>query len=228
MVLTEKRFRLIHYDRSRPYASTLFDIHAEAVLFVEYVLGVASTNEACLGLDTSVQWTIDQTSGKKIAGTLAMDDGKGETMPVTYALDMTQAPFTRAGLFGKGLVTWPVIDPTTGDALLVKDVWHSDARESECWFMEEAKVIPGVVEVIQYCEGHADTLKLRPEGIDIKDLKFKRRVQSRLVMKRYGDSIWTFRSRLELVRAMRDAIFGAPFPLCGCVSTHKHRQDITS
>ncbi|KAJ3538890.1 hypothetical protein NMY22_g4984 [Coprinellus aureogranulatus] len=203
LLVTEKVFRLIHFDRSGVYVTKLSDIHKDASLFVQFAAGLMSPDERVLGLDTSVQWTIDQTLCRKVAGTITLSDTSGSE---TYELDMNEPPFVRPGIRGRGTVGWPARDPTTGEAVLVKDSWHTDSRHSECEFLLKAKGIPGIVEILDHEDYCAETAQYRPTGFDNEE--FRNRFKPRLVLKRYGEPIWFFRSRLRLLLALRDVLVG--------------------
>jgi hypothetical protein len=108
--MTEKVFRLVHYDRSGVYVTPLFDIHKDASLLVQFVIGLTSPNEGDLGLDTSVQWTIDAVSGRKVSGTIQLEEHEPEDVAASqrlmiYDLDMSEPPFVRPGIRGRGTVT---------------------------------------------------------------------------------------------------------------------------
>ncbi|KAJ3538891.1 hypothetical protein NMY22_g4983 [Coprinellus aureogranulatus] len=209
MVLTEKVFRIVHHDRSSIYVSPFFDINKDAALFVRYVVGLTSSNEQHLGLDTSVQWIIDPRSGKKVAGTIELsqvDDAAHSVATTKYDLDMTQVTYVRPDLRGRGTVAWHALDPASGEPVLVKDSWHTDSRESECKYLLEAQGIPGIVEMVAFQDCIAETADYRPPGF--KNREFRNRSKLRVATKKYGKSVWFFRSRLQLVYAFRDALAG--------------------
>ncbi|KAJ3502929.1 hypothetical protein NMY22_g18425 [Coprinellus aureogranulatus] len=209
LLLTEKVFRLVHFDRSGIYVTPLFDIHKDASVLVQFVAGLMSPSEAVLGFDTSIQWTVDESSGKKVAGIITLNERDEETGAFTekkYNLDITEAPFVRPGIRGRGTVAWNAKDPATGAAVIIKDSWHTDSRASECEFIRKAKGIPGIVEILVYQQDCSQTISYRPLGYKSKD--FRNRFKLRLVLKRYGAPIWFFRSRLQLLYALRDVLVG--------------------
>ncbi|KAJ3518590.1 hypothetical protein NMY22_g13599 [Coprinellus aureogranulatus] len=209
LLLTEKVFRLVHFDRSGIYVTPLFDIHKDASILIQFVAGLMSPSEEVLGFDTSIRWIVDEPSGKKVAGTITLNELNEETgafTEKTYNLDVNGAPFARPGIRGRGTITWKAKDPVTGAAVIIKDSWHTDSRTSECEFIRKAKGIPGIVEVLGYQKDCSQTISYRPLGYKSKD--FRNRFKLRLVLKRYGAPIWFYRSRLELLYALRDVLIG--------------------
>lgn len=214
MVVTQERFRLVHYDRSGTYVTPLFNIHSDKEVFIRFVLGLGSPEEERLGLDTSVQWTIDQTTGKKVAGTIKVrqqDEAAKDPKVVTYNLNMDEPPFVRPGIRGRGTTAWRATDPTTGEEVIIKDAWRTSARCGECEYLVAARGIPGVVQLQGYEDCCAETLNYRPPGFEAGH--FQNRIKLRIVLKRYGPCITQFRSRLMLFRALRDAIIGMHIPI---------------
>ncbi|TEB22076.1 hypothetical protein FA13DRAFT_1799188 [Coprinellus micaceus] len=97
-MVTENHVCLVHYDRSGVYFSPLIDINKEKETFIRLILGVSSPDEKILGLDTSVQWVIDDVTGRKVSGTVKVDEKdpeKGTSTVVTYDLDMEEPPLIR-------------------------------------------------------------------------------------------------------------------------------------
>ena len=220
LLLTEKHFRLVHYDRSVVYATPLLDIHKDASLFVQFVLGLTSPNECHLGLDTSVQWRIDARSGRKVSGTVELskfDEVTKAPSTLVYELDMSEPPFLRPGIHGRGTVGWHAKDPATGEGVLVKDIWHTDSRVSECEYLQAAQGIPGIVELLASQNNCAETQQYLPPGLP--NPEYHNRCKLRVAVKKYGLPLWYFRSRIQLLRALRDTLIGErPFPTSTVVS----------
>ncbi|TEB14494.1 hypothetical protein FA13DRAFT_1721535 [Coprinellus micaceus] len=194
--------RLVHCKR-------LSRLQSDASLFVQFVIGLTSPNKEDIGLDTSVQWKIDKSSGKKVSGTITVNEYNDDTdtsTPKTYDLDMAEQPFLRPGICGRGTVGWQATDPSTGQSVIIKDAWRPASKNSESGYLLGTKGIPGVVEMLGYQDYCAQTAHFRPPGFSGKE--FTDRFKLRLVMKKYGASIWFFRSRLQLLQALRDALIG--------------------
>ncbi|KAF6747079.1 hypothetical protein DFP72DRAFT_854763 [Ephemerocybe angulata] len=127
LVITESRIRLVHFDRGGIYITPFMNIHDNPLLFVRIVLGdrsylgLTSSNEADLGLDTSVQWTIDTRTGKKVSGLVETTDGHGRT--IAYPLRMDLPGFTRSEIVGRGTTCWFATDPEKGGSVVIKDAW---------------------------------------------------------------------------------------------------------
>jgi hypothetical protein len=192
---------------------------------------LTSPNEEDIGLDTSVQWKIDKSSGKKVSGTITVNkynDDTDTSTPKTYDLDMAEQPFLRPGICGRGTVGWQATDPSTGQSVIIKDAWRPASKNSESGYLLETKGIPGVVEMLGYQDYCAQTAYFRPPGFRGKE--FTDRFKLRLVMKKYGASIWFFRSRLQLLQALRDALIGEWYhiqlPWCFLAADLSVNQDI--
>lgn len=213
LTVTETHFRLVHYDRSGTYISPVFNIHKHHNIFIRYVLGLSSPDESILGFDTSVKWEIDSTTGRKISGTITVEeyvDADTTSIPLTYELDMNDPPLVRSSIRGRGTVGWHALDPATKGRVLIKDAWRTSSRESECDLLKAARNIRGVVDMLSFQDRCAQTSDYRSPGFRAKD--FSNRIKLRIVMKRYGPSVWYFKSRLQLLQALRDALIGKSLP----------------
>lgn len=217
-MVTENHVRLFHYDRSGVYVSPLINTHKEKETFVRLILGMSSPAEKTLGLDTSVQWVIDET-GKKVSGTVKVDEcdpEKGTSTTVTYDLNMEEPPLIRPSIRGRGTVGWHATHPITHEPVLIKDTWRTDTRVSEVDHLRTALGLPGVVEMVAYQDFCAQTSDYRPPKWTPPG--FCNRIGLRVIMRKYGTSIWYFESRLDFLRSFLDAFSGmslitsSPFP----------------
>ncbi|TEB22081.1 hypothetical protein FA13DRAFT_1573505, partial [Coprinellus micaceus] len=209
LMISENHVRLAHYDRSGPYITPLCNIHSKPTLLVRLILGLTCPNEDVLGLDTSIQWAIDEETGRKVSGTIRVDEHSDENQTlttVTYNLDMGKPPLIRPTIRGRGTVCWHAIHPSTNEGVLIKDAWRSGERTSEVEHLRSAAGIRGVVELLAYQDFCAETRTFRPQPFTAKD--FGNKIKMRAVLKRYGASIWHFKTRLDLLHAVRDALIG--------------------
>lgn len=191
------------------YVSPLIDINKEKETFIRLIIGVSSPDENTLGLDTSVQWVIDDVTGRKVSGTVKVDEQdpeNGTSTVVTYDLDMEEPPLIRPSIRGRGTVGWHATHPVTHEPVLIKDTWRMDTRTSEVEHLRAALGLPGVVEMLSYQDFCAQTSHYRPPKWTPPG--FHNRIKLRVVMKKYGVSIWYFKSRLELLRSFLDAFVG--------------------
>ncbi|KAJ3549036.1 hypothetical protein NMY22_g1035 [Coprinellus aureogranulatus] len=199
LLLTEKVFRLVHFDRSGVYVTPLFDIHKDASLLVQFIVGLTSPNEQESGLDTSVQWTIDDASGRKISGTIKVeehDDNTKKFVSKTYDLDLDEPPFVRPGIRGRGTIVWHAKDPVTGGGIVIKDAWRKDSRKPEYEFLLKAKGLLGIVQMLGFQDDCAQTAQFRTPCFESDE--FRNLSKLRIVLHKYGSSVWFFRSRLQL------------------------------
>ncbi|KAF5336995.1 hypothetical protein D9611_002968 [Ephemerocybe angulata] len=203
LILTEQSARLVHCDRSGVYLTPFIDIHQSPHTFMRLVLGLSSMDEGVLGFDTTVKLKVDPSNGRK-TGTITTvgDDG----IPVPYILRMDQPPYTRSELVGRGTTCWLATHPVTGERVVIKDAWRPESRLPEGDFLNAAKGIDGVVQVLSHQDCLAETKGYRPDVFEWKNSE--NRIKSRVVMKQYGLPIDCFTSRFQAIAALRDAIAG--------------------
>ncbi|RXW21067.1 hypothetical protein EST38_g4778 [Candolleomyces aberdarensis] len=203
LIITEENFRLFHFDRSGVQYTQTINIHEEAHTFVRLVLGLSSLVESDLGLDTSIKWEIQD--GRKIGGTLTTRNGNNAE--VEYRLAEVDPVSSSYKIRDRGVICWRVIDPKSGDIMLVKEIWRAEDRLSEDFYLEMAKGVPGVVQMISFEYNRGDTKQFRGfDGPPPSD--FRNRVAVRIVLDTEGKSIEHFKSPKELLCALRDAIDG--------------------
>ncbi|RXW18133.1 hypothetical protein EST38_g7710 [Candolleomyces aberdarensis] len=203
LIITEQRARLYHFDRSGAQFSPLFDFHNDPYTFVRLVLGVSSVDEETLGFDTSVYWGKNK-HGKPIRYIkVVVEEGKKKKVDV-YQLIPGQEPFTRKSIRGRGTTGWYALKGN--QRFLIKDSWRSAHRTPEYEFLEAAKGIDGIGQMVSYVEG-PHTREYRGSAVDSYAL-FRDRVFCRIVMDLYGGSLDTFETVEQALAAVRDAIAG--------------------
>ncbi|KAJ2914109.1 hypothetical protein MD484_g6309, partial [Candolleomyces efflorescens] len=182
----------------------LLNIHTNPHTFVRLILGLSSPNEADIGLDTSIEWRVE--NGRKVSGVLktrGADDAE-----VEYPLHGIDPFFRRSELTGRCTTCWRVSDPTSGEDLVVKDSWRSHDRTPESTYLRDALGIAGVTQMISYEADRGQTADLRGSMNGACFSDFENRVETRIVIRGCGDSITTFTSAKVLLCALRDAIAG--------------------
>ncbi|KAJ2914096.1 hypothetical protein MD484_g6317, partial [Candolleomyces efflorescens] len=203
LFLTGHLLRLFHFDRSGVQYTPPLDVHEDPYTFVRLVLGMSSPNEADIGLDTSIRWTVE--NGRKIAGTLT---SRGEDdVELVYPLLDIEPCFSRSVFRGRCTTCWRVSHPITGEELLVKDSWRSEDRTSEHVFLRMARGIPGVAQMISCEPGRGETKDLRSFGLETPD-SFHNRIETRVIVQFYHQPISKFSSAGELLCSLRDAMEG--------------------
>lgn len=208
LIITELSFRLFHFDRSGIYVTPWMDINKDARTFVRLVIGLSTTEEKELGLDTSVQWSIDKKTGLKESGTVYALNEYGKR--VKYELDMEKPPFIRTTIRGRGTVCWYAFDPETRQKVVIKDAWREAARRPESEYLEAALTIPGIAKLISWEDNRAQTQdpKYRPAGMAAVCDNFFNHLKSRIVVRASGRPLNDFKTRHEVVAAFRDVISG--------------------
>ena len=195
---------MFHFDRSGAQYTPPIDIHEDPHTFVRLILGVSSRDEgADIGFDPSVRWLI--RNGRKVDGTLAVR--KADNSELLYPLLRLDPFFCRSRICGRSTTCWSVLHPETGEELLLKSSWRSQDRPSEHIYLEEAVGVPGVVQMISCEPDRVQTKELRGFG-DVAPPGFENRIESRVVVKRYGPTVVNFASPEEVLCALRDALAG--------------------
>ncbi|KAF5333966.1 hypothetical protein D9611_014943 [Ephemerocybe angulata] len=204
-LLTENYICLGHLDRSGLYLTPYIHIHKDPYTFVRLIVGLSTCNEAVLGFDTSVQWRVNQKTGRRISGTVDVHDDDTETT-TRYELCMKTAPFIRASIRGRGTTCYRALHPDDGRRVVIKDSWRTETRTPEVDFLKAAKDLDGVVQCLAYQSNCAETKAYRARNAAHET--FHNRVKSRVVMENYEGFLNTFTSRYQLIAAFRDAILG--------------------
>ncbi|KAF6760853.1 hypothetical protein DFP72DRAFT_1092184, partial [Ephemerocybe angulata] len=215
MLVTETRFRIVQFDREGALFSPLINYHGEDLnTFIRAIICLCSMNEDELGLDTSVKWKISE--GRKVSGTVTTFDKKSNTTR-TYTLQSVHPTFARPDIHGRGTVCWAAKDPDGGADVLIKDAWlweDSDEQlKEEYYYLEKAKGVPGVMQMVEYedrkGQPFGETDSFRPPAADNSaTAQYYNRVFRRIVLVKYGADIGGFKSQLEFICALRDAIQG--------------------
>ncbi|KAJ2914094.1 hypothetical protein MD484_g6314, partial [Candolleomyces efflorescens] len=203
LYLSGHLLRLFHFDASGVQYTPLLDIHTEPYTLVRLVLGMSSPNEADIGLDTSIRWIIKD--GRKISGTVT---SRGEDdLELVYPLVDVDPFFSQSIIRGRCTKCWRVTHPISGEELIVKDSWKCDDWTSEDVFLRMARGIPGVVQMVACEPDRSQTQDLRSFKTEAPP-SFQKRVETRVIVKLYGQPINKFTSAKELLYSLRDAIEG--------------------
>lgn len=173
-------------------------------MFIRLVLGLSSPDEAVLGLDTAVQWTI--RDGRKVAGTIVVTNADGMQTP--YKLCELEPVFRRYDIRGRGTTGWSAMDPE-GRCVFIKDCWRTDDGFPEYEVLKETIGVQAAAQMRDFESREVTTMELRGHGArKWSSDAFKNRISTRIVMDVYGESILFFKSQKQLVAAIRDAIAG--------------------
>ncbi|RXW23021.1 hypothetical protein EST38_g2829 [Candolleomyces aberdarensis] len=203
LTLTGHHLRLFHFDRSGAQYTPFLDIHDDPHTFVRLVLGLSSPNESDIGLDTSIRWLT--INGRKAGGAL-MTRGvdNSETL---YPLLRLEPFFSRSHICGRSTTCWSVLDNGTDQELLVKSSWRLEDKTSEHVYLQEAVGTAGVVQMVSCEPDRGRTGDLRGFGNTV-PAGFQNRVDTRVVIKCYGQPVREFNSPKQVLCALRDAIAG--------------------
>ncbi|KAJ2912845.1 hypothetical protein MD484_g7562, partial [Candolleomyces efflorescens] len=203
LTLNGSHLRLFHFDRSGVQYTPPFDINEDPHTFVRLVLGLSSQDEADIGLDTSIRWLI--MNGRKVGGALMMREANNSVQ--LYPLLQLEPFFCRSSICGRSTTCWSVLDKRTNEKLLVKSSWRSEDRTSEHLYLQEAIGVAGIVQMVSCEPDRAQTKELR-SLLDVIPQGFQNRIESRVLIKRYGEPIVNFASCKDVLCALRDAIAG--------------------
>jgi len=193
------------FDRSGECYSHPFDFHANPVDFIRLILTVSSPDCAAVGFDTRIYW---EGNCRKFR---TLDANQN---PVVYSIsdNKGRAYFARDSIRGRGTCCWKVKD-AEGNEYIMKDQWVSLGRHPEHEFFSQIGATPGVAEMISFQIGPSVS-KLRGIedyanlGKQCYKLYFKDRTLNTVTFKYGGRPIYEFRTRGEVLFALRDAIKG--------------------
>lgn len=209
LLITEQTVRLVHFDRTGTFVTPFFNYHDDAHTFIRLILGLTSTKEEVLGLDTSIQWKIVQ--GTKTSGTINVSKppvkkSAKPVKPTEYKLKNVHPVFSRSSICGRATTCWLATGPDSKD-VIIKDAWHTGTRIAEHEYLERAREIPRVGRMICYETHLGETDDYRPAKY-LDGLVAHNRKKLRIVMEAHGENISKFRTRYELIAALRDAVRG--------------------
>ncbi|KAJ2912839.1 hypothetical protein MD484_g7574, partial [Candolleomyces efflorescens] len=203
LLLTETNVRLFHFDRSGGLYTPYINIHEDPYTFVRLVVGLNSLDHSVLGLDTSIKWKVDH--GKKVSGTLTAR-GNDDTQ-IVYHLAKLKPIITSFDICGRGTQCWSVCDPVTGDKLIIKDCWKAEDRVFEYKHLKKTKGLQGIAQMLSFEKSRGTTQEFRaPDSLS--DQAFLNRIETRVLMNSYGESLESFKSPTELLYGLRDGIKG--------------------
>ena len=123
--------------------SPSFDIHKNPTTFVTLVLGLSDTDERSIGLETSIQWKVDQ-NGRKARGILKFKTGR-DSIKEYNLLD--NDPIAWHVIRGRATTCWAV-QGNEGRVFVVKDSWTAFGRTREHEFLKKAQGCEGVCRVV--------------------------------------------------------------------------------
>jgi Fungal protein kinase len=208
-VFSERRVSLLHFDRSRLKHTELFDIHEHPVDFVKLVLGLAHPAPKIMGFDDSItfEWVTNEQGKKERCGFVTTRNAQGcwERFKIKGLVPC----FQRRDLTGRGTTCWDIVaEDKHGNEVvyLMKESWRSESRTSEEAFLDIAKGLEGVGQMIS-CEEVISTADLRGPKV-LTDVGFNNRVKCRTVLEKYGGPVHEFQTELQLFCAFKDAISG--------------------
>ena len=164
------------------------------------VTGLSSLDERLIGLDDSVQQT--NIAGGKTNWTLKTTGPSGEFKPYDI---IERLHTSEDAIYGRATTCWRVRDPETAVEYVVKDAWQPEDMVPERDLLKLVKGIPGVVQMVSYELGRGETKDFRCPSTA---RQYKNRFASRVMMESYGESIIFFKSLLQLLLAIRDAVAG--------------------
>ncbi|RXW16288.1 hypothetical protein EST38_g9569 [Candolleomyces aberdarensis] len=206
LVLTENDVQLYHFDHSGSHCSTMTECPAPALIRI--ILGLSSLDEEVLGLDTSIQWTIDPETGRKESGTLTIKDDETK-ISKTYDLCGVDPSFRQFCIVGRGTTCWPLWDEEGQGLLIAKDCYRFD--DSGCTpEFETLKIawdLGGCARMVSYEANRGESVN----GFGFcpcRSGRTRNQIFSRIVMEKYGKNLLGFESELQLLHAIRDSIRG--------------------
>ena len=173
---------LFFFDRNGILKSTPLNIHQDAVMFVRLILAL-SGDLVPLGFDPALEHL----------------DGKIYITVAKTRYLVERVMFRRREIVCRGTVCWLVQDEGSGEKMLIKDIWREAHRDPEHELLLPAQVIDGVVKLLAIGESIIDARSEHglPPGA---------RTFCRMVLELGGPTIQHFKSGLQLLQTLRDAV----------------------
>jgi len=218
LVISQQTLTVYMFDRSGVVSSPSLDYHAHPQQFCAIIAGLASMDEARLGLDTSFF-----RDGPRGVVFTKEKVGKGQIKGIEYTLDTTL--YYASDLVGRGTICFTAYEEAAPMTLFViKDSWVAtgdlEGKESEASLIALARrrgVSKGIPQI-----RHAEELRVKGLNgrVGLDTILGNRqdhsghhsqldRVHRRIVMSPYGKPLHQFSNRKELLLAYHDAVQGA-------------------
>jgi hypothetical protein len=187
--------------------------------FIRLILGLSSIDEEDLGLDSSIQWQLNN-EGRKARGILTTTDDETKVKKTYSIASLEPLFYSNCGFSSRGTTCWALWDNENERQLLVKDSWREEGTTfPEFKNLQKAQGLEGVVQMISYEANHGETkdsgvTKYIPQEertsyhSDSDRSTPVNQICSRIVMERYGWEVNHFESEKQLLCALRDAIAG--------------------
>ncbi|KZT22981.1 hypothetical protein NEOLEDRAFT_1070149 [Neolentinus lepideus HHB14362 ss-1] len=187
-------------DRAGEISSQPFDIREDPKLFLRLVLGFMFASKEALGFDSAFRKLPDGTRDMTVAGK-------------TYTI--IERVYHSHSICGRGTSCWRAT--REGRTYAIKDCWQDKSRAcTEADFLRKAKGVEGVPnlvddETVQVRGTEEDSTNLvrpaaRIEQYEEQGGHIHYRVHRRLVFEPFGVPITWFKTKKELIGAMRDVI----------------------
>ncbi|KZT22979.1 hypothetical protein NEOLEDRAFT_1137056 [Neolentinus lepideus HHB14362 ss-1] len=187
-------------DRAGEISSQAFDIREDPKLFLRLVLGFMFASKETLGFDSAFRKLPDGTRDMTVAGK-------------TYTI--IERVYHSHSICGRGTSCWRAT--REGRTYAIKDCWQDKSRAcTEADFLRKAKGVEGVPnlvddETVQVQGSKEDsTYCVRPaariEQHEKNGGHINYRVHRRMVFEPFGVPITWFKTKKELIGAMRDVI----------------------
>jgi hypothetical protein len=206
------------------YTKVIDGYHSHSVkTFVRLIVGLSSLDEEALGFDTSVQWKAG-AYGRKNSGTLKVTD---DDTRVTRVYELASPhPISQSSRQIAGQLTrWLVKDPANkGATLEVTDEWkevaggtNDSGTSPELDLLKKLRNLDGVPQLLEYeaIQGGWQTKDSGAHNYDAPEQAPhpSNWICSRSVMVPYKVGISRFKTEVQLIGAIRDAIEGKCFAI---------------
>ncbi|RXW16529.1 hypothetical protein EST38_g9326 [Candolleomyces aberdarensis] len=217
-VIGNYSIQFFHFDRSGIHRGHIGDLHKNNVkTFVRLILGLSSLDEEDLGLDSSIQWQLNDED-RKVRGILTTTDDETKITKTYQLTDLKPLFYSNCGFSTRGTTCWALWDNEHERQLLAKDSWREEGTNiPEFKNLKKARGLEGVAQMISYEANHGET---KDSGVTEYIPREERpnypsdwscpvnQICSRIVMERYGWEVDHFESEKQLLCAVRDAIAG--------------------
>lgn len=194
MIVTQLHATLFQFDRAGYIYSSKINIHRDAATFVRWVLGLASDGQSA-GFDPSIFWR----DGARWIHTVDANN-----QPIECRIVDNKPWYFRRTIIGRASCLWKV--EYQDRFWLIKDSWRKLGRGAEWEFLEHAKELKGVVQILSHDPTMRTISDLRGVTVDFQSDK----VWSRAMLEYYdGQTLDHFEDGLQLLHAFLDIVEGS-------------------
>ncbi|KAG2739035.1 hypothetical protein P692DRAFT_201730204 [Suillus brevipes Sb2] len=204
-----RELRVHVHDHSGGIVTPEINIHENPDAFKYIMACIVFGRRDCIGFDLTI--TINPKMTSLLSAAFWARNIKGNIVVNENTYDLLKVIFCNQGLVGRGTVCY--LARRNGEEFVIKDHWvkgDKDVVLNEVDMLKDLKSVPGVPQYVEHC-----LVEMQPGKVDDTQMYRQRiynsthgvyRTHVRLVLKPRARPLHKFRTRKELVKALRDIV----------------------